>query len=79
VFPCFLFWNFLLILLTSVAMVVLSWFSFSVVVISLSNSKTFQSFHAEILYLSMLLPMVKVVLKLKMKMKTVLLFFCIWF
>jgi hypothetical protein len=33
-------------------MVVLSWFSFSVVVISLSNSKTFQSFHAEILYLS---------------------------
>jgi hypothetical protein len=48
----FLFWNFLLILLISIAMVVLSWFSFSVVVISLSNSKTFQSFHAEILYLS---------------------------
>jgi hypothetical protein len=51
---CVLFRNFLLILLISVATVVLSWFSFSVVVVSLTNSKTFQSLHAEITYRSYL-------------------------
>jgi hypothetical protein len=47
-----LFWFFLLVLLLSVAMVVLSGFSFADVVISFSNSKTFQSFHAAITCLS---------------------------
>jgi hypothetical protein len=51
---CVLFRNFLLILLISVATVVLSWFSFPVVVVSLTNSKTFQSLHAEITYRSYL-------------------------
>ena len=43
-----LFLIFLLVLLLSVAMVVLSGFSFAVVVISFFISKTFQSFHATI-------------------------------
>jgi hypothetical protein len=51
---CQSFRNFLLILLISVATVVLSWFSFPVVVVSLTNSKTFQSLHAEITYRSYL-------------------------